>query len=234
MPPRVVAAEEQWATLEGAIQAWMQARDWPVGSRLAFWRQTRSMRRDLRLRTLTTTLVGLSRGEVEPTVPTPGLDISLELQAALDGTESEGFGSDDVPPGTLDLRLDSILASRVATAEAACYYEAGEVPEDAAVDEALEETLGEEALEEAAEAETTAVEEEAVEEAPESEVFEEVVESEAAPVPHEGDVEEAAEPTAERPTDGLIRFVIQPKRRPQQAPWPKVFGRHAWIDLPRP
>lgn len=209
MPPRVVAAEEQWATLEGAIQAWMQARDWPVGSRLAFMRQTRAMRRDVRLRTLTTTLVGLSRGEVQPTVPTPFLDVSLELQAAVDGTGSDGFGSDVVPPGTLDLRLEAILASRVANAEAACYYEA-EIP----VDETLEETLGEEAVVEPTEAESMAVEEEAVAEAPEPEVS-----------------EEATEAVDERPT---VSFVIQPKRRPQQAPWPKVFGRHSWIDLPRP
>ena len=248
MPPRVVTAEEQWQSLEGAIQAWMLAREWPVGSRTAFLRQTRAMRRDQRLRTLTTTLVGLSRGEVAPTVPTPGLDVSLELQA-----DPESTGSDEVPPGVLDLRPDAILAARVANVYDAGhgFYDAGDVPPadagevpSAAAEEQAEMPMESPVLEEAAE------EEPSLRQTPDEDsdglvMDQEAPESEAAvndpageqelPGFHEGDVQEAAEPAVERPTDGLIRFVIRPQAKPKmQAQWPTVFGKPSWVTLPRP
>ena len=168
----------------------------------------------------------------------PGLDVSLELQP-----DPANTGSEEAPPGVLDLRSEALHAARVEASAAnrdnvdavgldGASYEAAEIPpadDEEQAGEPAEEPVLEQATEEESDgpvvdqdvsADETAANDPADEQGT-PEAREAAEDSEEAVDPVQ-EALEVSEPETPRPV-GLIRFQIRPQAKPKmQAQWPSV------------
>ena len=193
-------------TVESTLVAWMVYREWPDPHRNAYFRSLRSLSPFRQQLQVASNSQRLEAGSLEMPSPVAGLDYAIELEADPNNPNPVG----EAPPGTLDLRSETIYASlQVAAETVEAAEEVAVEPTTEAAEVGVTEEIGVEPT-------TEAAEEAVVESAGESAVT-------------------AVEPTTDVAEVGATP---QPMMGPRNAlfetrPFGSGFGRNFWNN-PRP